>query len=119
MLAESQFNGKSIIDWNTFPFIADGVGEAAFPVTALLGGALLTIVVAVLLIICLTIKKSREQSPPHENGIKEKHIGSTCVYFPEYLSKVPSFFRYGHNRNDSTRNERRTAEIRRCLHSEG
>lgn len=60
-----------------FLFIADGVGEAAFPVTALLTGALLTIGVAVLLIIFLTIKKSREQ-PPHENGIKEKHIGWTC-----------------------------------------
>lgn len=58
-------------------FIADGVGEAGFPVAALLAGALLTIVVAVLLIICLAIKRSREQSPPHENGIKEKHIGLT------------------------------------------
>lgn len=64
-----------------FPFLADGVGEAAFPVTALLAGALLTIGVAVLLIICLTIKKNREQSPLHENGIKEKHIGSTCGTF--------------------------------------
>ncbi|CRK88287.1 CLUMA_CG002066, isoform A [Clunio marinus] len=46
-----------------------------FPLAALLTGALMTIGVAVLLIVILAIKKNREQPQPHENGIKEKHIG--------------------------------------------
>lgn len=57
-------------------FIADGADDGGmFPLAALLTGALLTIGVAVLLVIVLAIKKNREQSPPHENGLKEKHIG--------------------------------------------
>jgi hypothetical protein len=43
---------------------------------ALLTGALLTIGIAVVLVVILALKKNREQSQPHENGIKEKHIGS-------------------------------------------
>lgn len=42
---------------------------------ALLTGALLTIGVCILLVIMLAIKKNREQARPHENGMKEKHIG--------------------------------------------
>lgn len=57
-------------------FLADGSEEGGmFPLTALLTGALLTIGVAVLLIVVLAVKKNREQSQPHENGVKEKHIG--------------------------------------------
>lgn len=65
------FNFSSLVLY----FFADGVDESSFPLAALLTGALLTIGVAVLLVIVLAIKKNREQSQPHENGIKEKHLG--------------------------------------------
>jgi hypothetical protein len=56
--------------------LADGADEGGmFPLTALLLGALLTIGVAGFLIVILALKKNREQSQPHENGLKDKHIG--------------------------------------------
>lgn len=58
-----------------FYSIADGADESSFPFAALLTGALLTIGVAVILVVMLAVKKNREQAQPHENGIKEKHIG--------------------------------------------
>jgi hypothetical protein len=62
-----------------FQFSADGVDEASFPLAALLTGALLTIGIAVVLVVILALKKNREQSQPHENGIKEKHIGKSVI----------------------------------------
>lgn len=64
---------------NFFCF-TDGADESSFPLAALLTGALLTIGVAILLVIVLAIKKNREQSQPHENGLKEKHIGLLSAY---------------------------------------
>lgn len=67
----------TIFFWIRFSF-TDGADDGGmFPLAALLTGALLTIGVAVLLIVVLAIKKNREQSQPHENGLKEKHIGWT------------------------------------------
>lgn len=66
------------ISFWTFYSFADGSDEGGmFPLAALLTGALLTIGVAVLLIVVLAVKKNREQSQPHENGVKEKHIGGS------------------------------------------
>lgn len=68
-------NLLTIFPLNFYP-LADGADDGGmFPLAALLTGALLTIGVAVLLIVILAIKKNREQSQPHENGMKEKHIG--------------------------------------------
>lgn len=62
--------------FKNFHLFADGAEDSGmFPVAALLTGALLTIGVAVLLIVVLALKKKNEQSQPHENGLKEKHIG--------------------------------------------
>jgi hypothetical protein len=74
---------------NFLLFLADGSDESGmFPLTALLTGALLTIGVAVLLIVVLAVKKNREQSQPHENGVKEKHIGE--VFLPMLMKFTPA-----------------------------
>lgn len=85
-----------------FHCFTDGVDESSFPVAALLTGALLTIGVAVLLVIVLTIKKNREQSQPHENGLKEKHIGLMSVHCTCVALFDDFYFRNGHNWNNAT-----------------
>lgn len=101
-------------------FFADGSSdEGMFPLAALLTGALLTIGVAVLLIVVLAVKKNREQSQPHENGVKEKHIGGMTIKIRLKFFEIKYlFFRYGYNRYNSSGNERGPTEVRRRLHAQ-
>jgi multisubunit Na+/H+ antiporter MnhB subunit len=58
-----------------YPQTGNGDDGGLFPFTALATGALFTIGITVFLIVIIALRKNRQQTQSHENGLKEKHLG--------------------------------------------